>query len=116
MRLIEILLTSEPLWIYICSTIIEILILMHTTQQLGKLVLAEVGLGAVETITKSDRTRKKPSDGMDSIIVSEIALIVYRVDSNIKGNEGRGFVNINKNKKEKKTRVCVCVCGRGGGR
>ncbi|PVD23579.1 hypothetical protein C0Q70_16851 [Pomacea canaliculata] len=36
---------------------------------LGKLVLAEVGLGAVETITKSDRTRKKPSDGMDSIIV-----------------------------------------------
>lgn len=85
---------------------------MHKTQQLGKLVLAEVGLGAVETITKSDRTRKKPSDGMDSIIVSEIALIVYRVDNNIKGNEGRGFVNINKNKKEKKPEyVYVCVEG-----
>ncbi|KAK7503980.1 hypothetical protein BaRGS_00004712 [Batillaria attramentaria] len=36
---------------------------------LGKLLLAEVGLGAVETVTKEDRTRKVPASGMDSVIV-----------------------------------------------
>ncbi|XP_041358936.1 uncharacterized protein LOC121375513 [Gigantopelta aegis] len=35
---------------------------------LGKLLLAEVGLGTVETVIKEDRTRKRPKDGFDSII------------------------------------------------
>ncbi|XP_076440293.1 uncharacterized protein LOC143279885 isoform X2 [Babylonia areolata] len=35
---------------------------------LGKLVVVEVGLGEVETVTKEDRTRKAPSAGHDSII------------------------------------------------
>ncbi|XP_050402209.1 uncharacterized protein LOC126818717 [Patella vulgata] len=36
---------------------------------LGKLILAEVGLGAVQTVTKPDRSRLEPGDGCDSIIV-----------------------------------------------
>ncbi|KAL8580354.1 hypothetical protein ACOMHN_037453 [Nucella lapillus] len=35
---------------------------------LGKLMVVEVGLGEVETVTKENRTRKTPSDGHNSII------------------------------------------------
>jgi hypothetical protein len=38
--------------------------------QLGKLLLVNVGLGKVDTVTKQDQTRKAPTPGFDSIIVS----------------------------------------------
>jgi hypothetical protein len=45
-------------------------ILFLSELQLGKLLLVDVGLGKVDTVTKQDRTRKAPTPGCDSIIVS----------------------------------------------
>ena len=46
--------------------------------QPGNLLKAEVGIGNVETVIKSDRTRTAPSSGYDSIIVSlSVCLEIY---------------------------------------
>ena len=42
------------------------------------MLLVEVGLGKVETVTEKDSQRKSPSSGYDSILVSDVVLCLIQ--------------------------------------
>ena len=53
-----------------CFTVMDLRSPTHLcVLQLGKLIIAEVGLGNIESVTTKDRKRKAPQDGHDSIVV-----------------------------------------------